>query len=190
MFKKKLELRNLSFKLDSREIFKDLNLQIFSGDKMVLIGENGVGKSTLLKIIKESKEKVGNGVFSQFQGELICDGDIGYLPQSFSDSFERSVMEHSIIESGDKKIIDLLSNRKNDDDPKEFEKEINKSGFYEILKEMKKILHIDDDFFSKKFLNLSGGEKTKIHLVSLFYKNPDILLLDEPTNNLDSRGIE
>jgi ATPase subunit of ABC transporter with duplicated ATPase domains len=73
--KLKLEITNLKLLLGERIIFHNLQLQVFSGDKVIIVGENGVGKTTLLRLIK--------GFDYTFGGSVKSEGNIGYLPQSF-----------------------------------------------------------------------------------------------------------
>ena len=83
--KVKLEISNLNFSNGERIIFRDLQLQAFSRDKIVIVGENGVGKSTLFKIIK--------GLINNFGGLVKIQGNIGFLPQSFETVSSRSAWE-------------------------------------------------------------------------------------------------
>src|SRR3954449_627084 len=89
--RRKLEINNLNFSYGERIIFQNLQLQVFSGDKVIIVGENGVGKTTLLKLIKGS-----DYIFS---GSIKVEGNIGYLPQSFANLPERTVFEHLIRET-------------------------------------------------------------------------------------------
>jgi len=73
--KLKLVITKLKLLLGERIIFNNLQLQVFSGDKVIIVGENGVGKTTLLKLIK--------GFSYTFNGSIKTEGNIGYLPQSF-----------------------------------------------------------------------------------------------------------
>jgi ATPase subunit of ABC transporter with duplicated ATPase domains len=77
-----------------------LQLQNFSGDKVIIVGENGVGKSTLLKIIKGDFNHV-------FKGSVKTAGTIGYLPQSFKIFHERTAFEHLIKETNNFELINL-----------------------------------------------------------------------------------
>ena len=97
--KLKSEITNLDLLLGKRIIFHNLQLQVFSGDKVIIVGENGVGKTTLLKLIK--------GFDYTFSGSIKAEGNIGYLPQSFANLPERTVFEHLIRETNDSNLLDL-----------------------------------------------------------------------------------
>ena len=96
--KSKLEINKLHLSFETRTIFRNLQLQAFSGDKVIIVGENGVGKSTLLKLIK--------GFDYVFKGSVKREGTIGYLPQTFEDFPSRTVFEHLIMESNRLELVE------------------------------------------------------------------------------------
>ncbi|WNE40251.1 MAG: Nucleotide-binding protein ExpZ [Mycoplasmataceae bacterium] len=177
--KLRLEIKKLIIKKEEKIILNNLELEALSGDKLVIVGENGVGKTTLLKAINNKNSS---------QGKVNFNGTIGYLPQTFSEFSEREVLEHLIIESQNPTLTDLYF--------KKVSKEISEDGFFtnanacglfEIVKYISQI-GLNQEVLKQKLGKLSGGQKTKAHLASLKYQNPDLLLLDEPTNNLDEQG--
>jgi ATP-binding cassette subfamily F protein 3 len=175
----RLEIKKLSIKKEEKLILNNLELDILTGDKLVIVGENGVGKTTLLTAINNKDD---------FQGKINFNGTIGYLPQIFSEFSEREVIEHLIIESRNSALIDLYSKKINQEiSEDEFFKSANTCGLFEITKYISQI-GLNQEILKQKFGKLSGGQKTKIHLTSLCYQNSDLLLLDEPTNNLDEQG--
>jgi energy-dependent translational throttle protein EttA len=183
-------------------IIKDIYLSFFYGAKIGIIGMNGSGKSTVLKIIA--------GLDKAYQGEVVFSKEhsVGYLAQEPVIDGAKTVKE--IVQEGVQETVDLL---------KEFE-EIN-NGFMdeEIMNDpdkMNKLIErqgevqdkIDQldawDLDSKleramdalrcppedqKIETLSGGEKRRVALCRLLLQNPDILLLDEPTNHLDAESV-
>ena len=177
--KLKLEITKLKLLFGERIIFHDLYLQKFSGDKLVIVGENGVGKSTLLKIIKASNYN--------FSGSVKTDGIIGYLPQSFEDFFEKTAFENLINETNNFDLINLWKEKENLN-KEEWGKKFNFLGGFQLIKILSQ-LNISLQLLDRKFENLSGGEKVKLYLTALCFQNPDIILLDEPTNNLDEAGL-
>ncbi len=153
-----LEVKNLSIIVGLKIIINDLSFIINSGDKLAIIGEEGNGKSTLLKAIVN---KLDYGLVS---GTInYKDNTIGYLEQSINEE-ELKLSVHNYLFTTDEDYyfkIDQL---------------------YKLLKQ----LNIKEELLERDFLNsLSGGEKVKIQLLRILLEDPDILLLDEPTNDLD-----
>ena len=96
--KSRLEINKLHLSFETRTIFHNLQLQVFPGNRVIIVGENGVGKSTLLKLIKGS-----NYVFN---GSVKVEGKVGYLPQTFEDFLSRTVLEHLIVESNNLDLVE------------------------------------------------------------------------------------
>lgn len=177
----KLEIKNLNIKREGKLIFNSIDLKVFSGEKIVIVGENGIGKTTLLKAINDK---------NLFEENINFNGTIGYLPQIFSDFSEREVIEHLIIQLKNSDLLDLYYKKsKKEISENEFIKNANLHRWFEITKYAFQ-LNINQKTLNQKFGDLSGGQKTKINLISLRYQCPDIMLLDEPTNHLDENGKE
>ena len=161
-----LVIKNLELymKKDLRLLLKDFNFSLISGDKVALIGEEGNGKSTLLKAIYDESLIED---YIEIKGEIFKQKEIiGYLPQK---------LEENIL---DIRVKDFLM---------ENEDTFDYNHFYELLRE----LNIEEDlaYRENKIRECSGGEKIKIQLLSLMLKNPTVLLLDEPSNDLDMESI-
>ncbi len=157
-----LEVSNLSIKIQDRYLVKNLSLTLNKGDKLAIIGEEGNGKSTLLKGI------LGICKYAEVTGNINLKGNtIGYLAQSMSEN-ELS-----------KKVHDFLFKDDND----YYEKANN---LYKHLE----LLNLSDKVLEQKIGTLSGGEKVKIGLLKLLINEYDILFLDEPTNDLDLDSLE
>ena len=148
-----LEIKDVSKAFDEKILFTDANLTVFYKDSIAILGENGTGKSTLIKMVLN---------------EIPCDSgeiklgskvNIGYLPQDV------------VFEDESMRVVDYFS----------YKYGITIS---EARNELAKILFIDDDVY-KKISNLSGGEKTRLKLLTLMYEKSNVLILDEPTNHLD-----
>jgi ATP-binding cassette ChvD family protein len=184
---------------DKKPVLKDISLSYFYGAKIGVLGLNGSGKSSLLRILA--------GVDKEFNGETILSQGytVGYLEQEPALDPEKTVRE--IVEEGVKDVVDLVKeyeaiNEKfaepMDDD--EMDKLIARQGDLQ-----EKLDHLDAwDLDSRlemamdalrcppgdmKTGVLSGGEKRRVAMCRLLLKKPDILLLDEPTNHLDAETV-
>lgn len=157
-----LEINNLSIKVNNKYIIKDLSLILNKKDKLAVIGEEGNGKSTLLKAI------LGIVDFAEVEGTINKKGNrIGYLEQSLpEEELEKTGYEYLFTSDED------------------YYNKIN--SFYKHLDK----LNLKDDLLDRKLKTLSGGEKVKIRIVKLLVEEYDILLLDEPTNDLDIETLE
>lgn len=186
----------------SNNILKDVSFDIKTGERVALIGSNGCGKTTILKIIM-GIENIDGGVVSIRKNSKI--GFLTQVPEEISDS----VTVKDVIYKNLKPILDIKERLKeyelkmNDSTDKELEKIIYSYsslqekfislGGYEIDSKVGKVLNafkIDNSMLERSFNTLSGGEKTIIQFVSLMLMEPTILLLDEPTNNLDIERLE
>ena len=157
-----LEINNLSIKVNNKYIIKDLSLILNKKDKLAVIGEEGNGKSTLLKAI------LGIINYAEVEGTINRKGNrLGYLEQSLTEEeLEKTGYEYLFTSDED------------------YYNKIN--SFYKHLDK----LNLKDDLLDRKLKTLSGGEKVKIRIVKLLVEEYDILLLDEPTNDLDIETLE
>ncbi len=152
-----LQLKNITIHLkeDGRYITDNFSFTLNRGDKAVIIGEEGNGKSTLLKFIYQQNLIENYCVCS---GDIITKGKMAYLPQVMDKSCDTLSLAEYFGSSEYYMHTDILT----------------KLG-----------LSIDFILSDQKLVTLSGGEKVKIQLAHLLMEEPDILLLDEPTNDLD-----
>ena len=177
-------------------VLNDINIDIKTGEKIALVGENGSGKSTFLKLITK-EENVTNGSLS-----IRNKSKIGYLKQEFMQSNElvidilfNSFKEIKEIEKELKRIekkMDEGINEKIINRYCELQEKYQDKGGYLIEEEIDKLTsYFDIDVLKDKNYNsLSGGEKRIVMFVSLILSKPDIILLDEPTNHLDIDMLE
>ena len=182
----------------SRQILKDIYLSFFYGAKIGIIGLNGSGKSSLLKIIA--------GVDKDYQGEVVFSPgySVGYLEQEPKLDDTKTVKE--VVQEAVQPVVDALKeyeevNNAFADPDADFDKLCQRQGeLTEILEQhdawnldsrleraMDALRCPDEDQLVK---NLSGGERRRVALCRLLLQEPDILLLDEPTNHLDAESIE
>ena len=182
----------------SRQILKDIYLSFFYGAKIGIIGLNGSGKSSLLKIIA--------GVDKDYQGEVVfAPGySVGYLEQEPKLDETKTVKE--VVQEAVQDVVDWLKeyeevNNAFAEPDADFDKLCERQGELTELLEQHDAWNLDsrleramdalqcpeDDQLVK---NLSGGERRRVALCRLLLQEPDILLLDEPTNHLDAESIE
>lgn len=159
-----LQIKNLGINLikDDRKLLKDFDLALNPGDKVGLIGEEGNGKSILLKAIID-RERVEK--YAQVSGQIHKKGEIiGYLPQSLDDNLLDLTVANYMNHILDMDIVDC-------------------NKLYKYLDQF----GLDEDlvFGKLKLSDLSGGERIKILLLFEILKNPTVFLFDEPTNDLD-----
>ena len=186
-----------------KQIIKNIYLSFFYGAKIGIIGLNGSGKSTVMKIIA--------GLDKSFQGEVVFSPGytVGYLPQEPELDPTKTVRD--IVLEGAQDIVDVLAeyeeinNAFMDEevmaDPDKMDKLIARQGevqdkidaldAWELDTKIERAMDAlrcppDDQLIS----TLSGGERRRVALCRLLLQNPDILLLDEPTNHLDAESID
>ena len=194
-----ISLNNIKKSFGFKYILNGLSVEINTGDKVSLIGDNGCGKSTILKIINSLE-------FSDSGSVAIRNGaTIGYLAQQPEDIYGEKIVK-DILYGSLKNIIDLkivlqkyeekmAKNPNNIDIINKYlsaqEKFMNIGG-YEINTLIEKIAHgLNIDYLlDKDFSSLSGGEQKRVVLASIIIQKPTILLLDEPTNHLDIDTLE
>ncbi len=182
-----------------KQVLKDIYLSFFYGAKIGVLGLNGSGKSSLLKIIA--------GIDKDYLGEVAFSSgySVGLLEQEPKLDPNKTVKE--VVEEGVQEVVDLLKefeaiNLKfgeplSDD---EMTKLIDKQGVVQEKLDQANAWELDNRLEKAmdalrcpppeaKIANLSGGEKRRVALCRLLLKEPDVLLLDEPTNHLDAESV-
>lgn len=196
-----LQVNNVSKSFESTPILSNINLEVKSNEKIALVGKNGVGKSTLLKIIARE--------LTSDSGQLIVPKHvtIGYLAQETGFESERTIWQEMIaifaplkkmeatlreleVKMGDP---DLLEQREKYEQVlatyDQLQNEFTEQGGYRYEADIRSVLHglqfAEFDYEETIVSTLSGGQKTRLALAKLLLQNPDLLILDEPTNHLD-----
>ena len=198
-----LNIHNLSISFQGEYLFEDITFKLGNGDRVGLIGKNGAGKSTMLKILAKELEPDS--------GQIAADKElkIGFLKQDIDFVLGRTVLEESyqafteikVIESQIDKINQQLADRTDYEsegynqlmiDLNEIQHQYEIIGGYNYQGETEKILQglgFKREDFEKLTDTFSGGWRMRIELAKLLLQNNDVLLLDEPTNHLDIESI-
>ncbi len=184
-----LTLKNVRKIFGERRVLERISFSLGEGQKAALVGQNGVGKSTLLQIIA--------GVESHDRGEILKPNRafVGYLPQETGALPDETLFSYLRRMAGLEAIEQEMKRlEKHLEDPKELatyealQSDYERLGGYDFERKAKSVLeglflsHIDQH---RSVSELSGGEKRKAALAGVLLRGVDILLLDEPTNNLD-----
>lgn len=202
--------------MDTTLVLKNISFLVTEGEKVGIVGENGSGKTTILKLI------AGILTLNHCAGYPYAPTPLGYdegwvnTPKDASIAYLEQIPQYE----GSIRVIDVLNLAFEEvyvieKEMRQLEVDMNTLESYELEKALKKYselvqlyeikggyevgeklgrvckgLHFDDDFLNQDFNLLSGGEKTTVILGKLLIDTPDILLLDEPTNHLDMESVE
>lgn len=167
--KKIIEVKNISKKIGKKEILKNISFDGYEGDIIGIVGNNGVGKTTLLKVL--------TGLYKPNSGEIIFDGI------NLNTNYEKAISKvGSLIETPD--LYKHLTGKQNLDIFKRMFKGVDE----ETIKNIVSLIHIEDALGSK-FKTYSLGMKERLGIAQTLINDPKIIILDEPTNGLDPRGI-
>ncbi len=198
-----IDLANISLQFSGKYLFRDINFKINAGDKISLVGANGTGKSSILKII--------NGELQPESGKVLMQKNvsIGYLPQENVTHLDKTLFEEAksalsditSLQHKEKEITDKLSDQSIDtvlrDDLinqlGEVHHRLEELGSYSIEANIEKILiglGFEESDFERQTNQFSGGWQMRIALAKILISQNDILLLDEPTNHLDFDSLE
>lgn len=192
-----LEVEDLSMSFADKNLYEDASFQLNKGEHMGIVGQNGVGKSTLIKIMTGDELPV-TGKITWQKGI-----DVGYLDQyadipdgmtlieflhtAYANLYERNdkmtALYTEYAETADDKLLERAGR---------IQEYLEANNFYDIETEIERIisgLGLDDIGRDHEVANMSGGQRSKIILAKLLLQQPDVILLDEPTNYLDVAHI-
>ncbi len=156
-----LEINNITIEIDGRNIIENLSFTLHNGEKLAIIGEEGNGKSTLMKSI------MGICPYANIKGSIrYADHHIGYLPQTIGNEYNETKVIDYILENLD--YYDIIGE------------------LYDYLNRF----NLRDEILEQNISTLSGGEKIKIGILKIILEGADIYFLDEPTNDLDIDSLD
>lgn len=189
-----LQAQKVARQFSGDYIFKNLNLEIQSGDRAALVGPNGAGKSTLLKILA--------GLNPPDEGQVTTPKDmtLGYLAQDTGLDTHRTIYEEMLtvfepLQKMERQMRALEAQMATDHNNKDILKQYDQlqtkfadENGYGYEAEIRSVLHgfqFPESVLDKPIHTLSGGEKSRLALAKLLLEKRDLLILDEPTNHLD-----
>lgn len=199
-----INVSNIAVEYDGVPVLTEANFVVHDKEKIALVGRNGCGKTTLLKVLsgelgyQKGDGDEPSGVFENGNPQ------IGFLKQTNNDESGKTMLDEILEAYKDlldieKKADDALKRLQNDaceQNVKTYSslcERFEKEGGYVYQKEYKTAVRkfgFSDDDLNKPLNTFSGGQRTKIALLKLLLSKPDVLLLDEPTNHLDLEAIE
>jgi ABC-type multidrug transport system fused ATPase/permease subunit len=177
--KKSIELKNISFNYgdENKNIFKELNFKISTGEIVGLEGENGSGKSTFLKVL--------SGLIKPLKGEIIIDDKRLNNFENYNWQNNISYVEQNVFLFNDSILQNIILN----------EEKYNKKKLDEIITgiNLRDFIDLQDEGLNKIIdennSNLSGGEKQKIAICRALYRNSKFILFDESLSNIDEKSV-
>ena len=183
-----------------KQVLKNIYLSFFYGAKIGVLGLNGAGKSSLLKIIA--------GLDKSFQGEVVFSPgySVGYLPQE--PQLDDNLTVKDVVQQGVQKIVDVL--KEYEEVNLKFAEPMSDDEMNKLIERQGELTELIDQYDAWELdnkleramdalrcpegdtpvKNLSGGERRRVALCRLLLTEPDILLLDEPTNHLDAESVQ
>ena len=199
-----INVSNISVEYDGTPVIYQADFVIHENEKIALIGRNGCGKTTLLKVLtgeveyQKGENDAPYGIF--MSGNPV----IGFLKQTSNDDKSKTMFDEILdaysslikIEKDMESALEDLQNDSCDQNVRRYSRlceQFEREGGYTYKKEyltaVKKFGFSNEDM-KKRLCEFSGGQRTKISLLKLLLSKPDVLLLDEPTNHLDLEAIE
>lgn len=193
-----LEVSDLSMSFADKKLYDGASFQLNKGEHMGIVGQNGVGKSTLIKILTETElplegsikwqNRVRVGYLDQYADIPEKMTLIDFLHTAFADLYAQNDRMAELYTKYAETMEDKLLERAG-----RIQEELEARNFYDIETEIERVisgLGLDDIGRDHEVAKMSGGQRSKIILAKLLLENPGVILLDEPTNYLDVAHIQ
>jgi ATP-binding cassette subfamily F protein 3 len=199
-----VSVNNLSVFLGGKDLFDNVSYMIDKKDRIGLVGKNGAGKSTMLKVITGSQPASGGNVSMQ-KGVSI-----GYLPQEMVHNNDARIIDE--VEGANSKITEIEETLADINHQLETRTDYESDSYMKLIEDLNDLneqfalhggfnmreniekfllgLGFESQDFERKMSEFSGGWKMRVELCKILLENPDVLLLDEPTNHLDIESIQ
>lgn len=198
-----IDVTSISLQFDGNYLFRDVSFKINSGDKAALVGANGSGKTSFLKLLSNDLQPEKGNIFKQKQTS------IAYLPQdnvihsgnSLIDEASSALSDITMLREKEHTLTDSLSNENISEEDRndivnnlgEVHQRLEELESYSANSKVEKILTglgFEENDFQRLTNEFSGGWQMRIALAKLLISQNDLLLLDEPTNHLDLDSLE
>jgi ATPase subunit of ABC transporter with duplicated ATPase domains len=189
-----LQARNLAVEVGGRLTLEEASFTVRAGDKVGLVGRNGAGKTSLIRVL--------SGQNPPHTGAVSITGSLGYLdqdPRTKPEVAERRALDHVLSGRGLDELVERMEKLRIrvEEDPSErniarlsrSHDEFERQGGYAAESEIRRIasgLGLNDDRLDRPLKVLSGGERRRVELTRILFTGSEVLILDEPTNHLDS----
>jgi ATP-binding cassette subfamily F protein uup len=182
-----ISAKDLRLQFGLQQVFNDATMSVHEGEKLGLVGRNGTGKTSLIRILA-GDENPDSGTVSRRNGMIIS-----YLAQEFTLDDEASVIDN--IRTGAKWLVDLVERYESgdytDNEEAELLHQIQLHDGWGVDTRIETAMNeLGVPAADRLIKGLSGGEKRRVALARTIVSQPDLLLLDEPTNHLDAESIE
>jgi ATP-binding cassette, subfamily F, member 3 len=194
-----ISANSLSKSFGAEDLFANVSFSVVKGARLALVGPNGIGKTTLLRILVGLEEPSTGSV------TRVKSLQIGYLPQEADFQMEGTLWDVCIAVFADlirqQAELEKLEGEMSDPSKRDqalvrygaLQEDFERRGGYVYEVRIKQVLTglgFDESDFTLSLTHLSGGQRTRAYLARLLLSNPDLLLLDEPTNHLDIGAVE
>lgn len=194
----KLQLSNIAKSFGTQEVLTNASLLIKNNEKVALVGRNGCGKTTLLKIITGEEDPdrgdrfFGSGVKAGYLSQISFPDESRTVKEELTSVFDELLQVQKALEE-QTKVLETDHSEKALEKYDRLQTRFDTLGGYDYEYEMKSVFFhfgFSEEELDKLIGEFSSGQRTRIALVKLLLQKPDILLLDEPTNHLDIDSIE